>query len=460
MKKFFASVAMFVLLAILTITMVGCGSRSAKMKEGNIDKATSMQVGEDGKFRVLQFTDTHLIGNGKTKRDQQTLRWMSDAVTLYKPDLVELTGDITGSGTKGRDAGILAIANMFEEMKQPWAYSFGNHDGEWSKVDYDGKKHSKDKWIGKEGKATSVKEVCSTIDFDAKKYNGDLIFGDNTKGNQEIFNLLGGYEYCLSRQSAEELKNPTAMGVGNYVIDLKNASGKTIYALIHMDTHGKMYFNPAGNTDPSKFSDVGYVGLTDAQIDWYKVQAKKYANLYGEGQGVKTAVFMHIPHFGFRESTENMTEISEYGVPQFEEKPNLAELIKPHLFENTTFVKQEGIYSSRWEDNLESAIDEFKTTNFIAVGHDHNNSFSLKKDIGKKYLGDGEDENNIVISYGRCSGVNAWGRRINIGATIIDIDTTKTDLEGMYDVEVVYPTFSYIQKHKGENINVTEPHLN
>lgn len=443
--------------ALLAVSLTGCGWNKSKA-DGNVEKVTSLAT-HDGQFRILQFTDTHLISNGTNKRDDQTLNWMKEAILQAKPDLVELTGDITGNATSDRNSGILAIANMLEEMQQYWAYSFGNHDGEWSKEG-----GIKDKWVGKIGTQTMVEDVCPSIKDDPLYQEAaqtrDLVYGDNTLGNQEIFDLLGGYEYCLSRQDPLEKQEETraAMGVGNYTIDLVDNDGNVVFGLIHMDTHGKMYSNPKGNDivkNPDEAKDVGYVGLTDAQIKWYESKAQEYVD-----KGVKTAVFMHIPHYGFREATENYKEHSEYGIPQFEEKENLKDEVRDQLFNDLNFVKEEGIYACRWEDGLERAIDKYKTTNMIAVGHDHSNCFYLKRNIGEKYMEDGDDENEILIAYGRCSGVNAWGRKINIGATIYDIDTTKEDISDMYKVSVIYPSFEYVQEFKGSEINVEEPHLN
>lgn len=460
MKQFRTGVIVLLVVFVLATSFAACGNKgwNKKQQKGNAEKPTSL-VAKDGKFKILQFTDTHLISNGTNDLDDQTLRWMKEAVEKTQPDLVELTGDITGSGTAKRDAGILAIANMFEGMGQYWAYSFGNHDGEWSKEG-----GITEKFVGKIGVQTKVEDVNPSIKEDpkyveaSKKY--DLVYGDNTLGNQEIFDQLAGYKYCLSRQDPSEKEETTraAMGVGNYTIDLVDNDGNLVYALIHMDTHGKMYSNPIGNDirkNPDAAKDAGYVGLTDAQIEWYEGKAAEYAE-----KGIKTAVFMHIPHYGFREATEDYTEHSQYGIPQFKEKENIEDVVRDQLFNDLEFVKEEGVYACRWEDGLETAIDKYKTTNLIAVGHDHNNCFYLRRNIGEKYMEDGETDNEIVIAYGRCSGVNAWGRKINIGATVYEIDTNKEELSDMYKISVFYPEFDYIQEFKGSEIHCEEPHLN
>lgn len=442
MKKGLKIVSFVLLFALLATSFVGCGAYKADQKEGNVEKRTSLQVHEDGSFRILQLTDMHLISNGKNKRDKQTMQWLEEAINTSKPDLVVLTGDITGNKTKDRNSGILAIANFMEEHKVYWTYSFGNHDGEHGENE-----QGKESWLGKEGKRTEVSTVCKNANYDKSK--GELFYGDNTRGNKQIFDLLGGYEYCLARQDALEKDHATEMGIGNYVVDLVDANGKPVYALIHMDTHGKTYFEPVGNTEGVKgYKDVGYLGLTDMQLEWYENTVKPYAE-----KGIKTAVFMHIPNFGYRELTEVPDGTTDFGVPKFKEKENIEAVAEEHHFEDTAFLKKEGIYGPRWDEGLEILVDKYKSTNLISVGHDHNNCFSLKKNVKDKFQDATEADNEIILAYGRCSGVNAWGRRVDIGATVIDINTKATSLEEMYDIQEIAPSFEYVQYYKPSEID-------
>ena len=122
---------------------------------------------------MLQITDTHLISNGSKLWDNQTLRWIEEAIDSTNPNLVELSGDVTGNGVKDRNNGILAVANLLEKKQVYWAYTFGNHDGE-----HTNDKNGKDINVGKFGKQTEISQVCKNADYDKSK--GKLFYGDNT----------------------------------------------------------------------------------------------------------------------------------------------------------------------------------------------------------------------------------------------------------------------------------------
>lgn len=446
MKKKFVLIASIVATIIaLTVAFTSCTNKKydTMQKTGDVEKASSLTVKSDGSFKILQLTDLHLTTGGTYKQDNETLRWLEEVLDSAKPDLVELTGDIVGGGVKGRNAGILAVANIFEEREIYWAYTFGNHDGEHSK-----KENGSDWWIGKEGKQTNLTDACamSATTLNTDEYTA--FYGDNTKGNLELYELLKGYKYSLLTRSEEEKANDKAsshMGVGNYVIDLKDSEGNVKFALFHMDTHGKFYLNPKGNSDPDKYLDAGYVGLTDMQVEWYKDKVAEYSE-----KNIGSAIFMHVPNYGYRLAFEAFTGLNQYGVPQYTEKtaiahwsemeslpedlPSMYVAYRPAKYNKIAFDKNEGIYAPRWDDGLMDAIGFNPSTVLISVGHDHNNSFISAVDV---------DDQSVLLAYGRTSGVNAWARDIPIGASVYTINTKGTTTTDMVSAEIVYPSFKY-----------------
>ena len=103
-------------------------------KKGNVEKATSIALPDNGVVRVLQLTDLHLTSPQISKQDKQTLKWVEQAVEFARPDIVAVTGDAVGSllPFRGRDKALIALAEIFEEKQVYWMLTFGNHDGEWS----------------------------------------------------------------------------------------------------------------------------------------------------------------------------------------------------------------------------------------------------------------------------------------------------------------------------------------
>ena len=437
MKKAIVVCVVLALALTVALTAILAGCYDSTKKEGNVEKRTSLIVHDDGTFLIMQLTDLHLTTNGSYNKDKQTFKWVEEALDTVKPDLVEVTGDVTAGSPPGRDKALLALANIFEERQIYWAYTFGNHDGEHIKTD-DG-----EVWIGKEGKKNLLSEYApaclQTLDASA----GEAFYSENTRGNEELFNLLTGYEYSLLARSEEELSDPDAMGVGNYVIEMEDKAGQVVFAIFHMDTHGKFYVDPAGNTSGADgYSDQGYVGLTQKQTQWYESKVEKYSK-----QGIRSAIFMHVPNYAYRELVETKGEVNEYGVPSFNAYSDTLAHVEqsgflPEKYQSVQFVKQEGVYAPKWDDGLMQIIAENPSTTLISVGHDHNNSFVLSYPTAQKY-GTGED---VLLSYGRTSGVNAWARDIPIGATVFTVHTDKTSAQEIYDITQVFPTFSYAEK--------------
>lgn len=442
-KKSLLILAVILLVAIASLSFYGCNARyDTTLKEGNVTKTDNLTIREDGTFKILQLADLHLTTGGSYKLDRQTLRWVEEALEKTQPDLVELNGDAVGSGVKGRNQGLLALANIFEKKQVYWAYTFGNHDGEHSLDD-----KGKDLWIGKVGERTNLLEACSEVSTTFNFQDYDIFYGDNTKGNKELYELLKGYKYSLLARSEQEQQpdKECFMGVGNYVIELTDHSGQVKFALFHLDTHGKTYISPKGNVDPDQYIDCGYVGLTDLQVQWYREKIATYS-----AEGILSAIFMHIPSYGYRTVYETPTGYNKYGVPQFAEKASLEfwatqntsldnenfnyQAYTPDKYSSLDFIKQEGIYASRWQDNLFSAISASPSTILISVGHDHNNSFANFIQVG---------EQELMLAYGRVSGVNAWARDIPIGASVYTLDLNSSSAGDVIDLEIVYPSFKY-----------------
>lgn len=80
----------------------------------------------NGKFKVLQFTDTHYIaGDPRSIRALNNVREMLDA---ERPDLVIHTGDIIFG--KPAEQGLREILAPISERKIPFVVALGNHDGQ------------------------------------------------------------------------------------------------------------------------------------------------------------------------------------------------------------------------------------------------------------------------------------------------------------------------------------------
>ncbi|MEG1608454.1 MAG: metallophosphoesterase, partial [Clostridia bacterium] len=288
------------LLLCLTLA-VGFGGCAVTAKVGSLDKATSLPVGSDGLIRVLQLTDLHLTTAGVNKQDKQTLKWVKEAVKFADADVVAVTGDMVGGMGTGRNQAVIAVANIFEKAEVYWMYTFGNHDGEWSNA-----------------LKTQVGKV------------------DGIEGREEIFDLLKGYKYSLMRRGDTD-------GVGNYVVDFVGADGKTKYAMVNMDTHGKSY--------DKNGKDIGYLGLKSGQIEWYKREMTALTSRSGGGEIAKSSLFMHVPLSEYIDAYANFGHVGSFAEINLENK-----VFAPSLEQNNGFF---------------GVIKAMQSTELITVGHDH-----------------------------------------------------------------------------------------
>ncbi|MBG9979610.1 metallophosphoesterase [Facklamia lactis] len=86
---------------------------------------------EDGSFKIIQFTDTHIGNMPFHDDDHQTFKLIEDALNYFDADLIIHTGDIIWSeGVKDVHQVYQQTLKVFDHAKIPMAITFGNHDSE------------------------------------------------------------------------------------------------------------------------------------------------------------------------------------------------------------------------------------------------------------------------------------------------------------------------------------------
>ncbi len=94
------------------------------------DSARKFFFNKEGKFKILQLTDTHYVaGDPKSVRALDNVNQMLD---LEKPDLVIHTGDVVFG--KPAEKSIREILAPISIRKIPFAVTFGNHDEEFDRT--------------------------------------------------------------------------------------------------------------------------------------------------------------------------------------------------------------------------------------------------------------------------------------------------------------------------------------
>lgn len=104
-----------------------------------------LQVKEDGTFKIVQISDTHMVAgvgvcsdaidaHGQplpaSAADPLTLRFLSAVLDLEKPDLVVLTGDQLHHDIYDSQSALFKLVAPLIKRQIPYAAVFGNHDDE------------------------------------------------------------------------------------------------------------------------------------------------------------------------------------------------------------------------------------------------------------------------------------------------------------------------------------------
>lgn len=265
--KFKYVVVILVLLATACV-MIFSGLKDVPVPRVEPREYPPLMFDENGEFTVLHLTDFHeyMLIEGKNFADITLVDNLKPRLTQFieacleevKPDLVVLGGDnIFGLSAVAEfmDTPISimtyrAIAELFEEHKQYWTLTFGNHDSEsvLDKIDYLNEVVKYDYFIG----GTEDEKY-----FSAKVFPTDTVIGNSHA------------DYY----------------VGNYSIPVYDETGTQIaYNIFVLDSGSYTLTPPA---------DVPYLSITREQTDWYLSESKKLEQ--ESGHIVPAVMFSHIP---------------------------------------------------------------------------------------------------------------------------------------------------------------------
>ena len=115
-----------------------------RAKPRSDDKAV-LRVRKDGKFKIVQISDTHMVtgvgackdaidarGNRlpESEADPLTVNFIGKILDTEKPDLVILTGDQLHHDIPDSQSALFKVVAPIIERSTPFAAVFGNHDSE------------------------------------------------------------------------------------------------------------------------------------------------------------------------------------------------------------------------------------------------------------------------------------------------------------------------------------------
>lgn len=119
--------------------------RHGAVNSGPVDPQPELRAGRDGKFKIAQISDTHMVtGPGLCKdaidahgqplppseADPLTVRFLERVLDAENPDLVVFTGDQIHHDIPDSQSALLKVITPIIERSIPYAAVFGNHDDE------------------------------------------------------------------------------------------------------------------------------------------------------------------------------------------------------------------------------------------------------------------------------------------------------------------------------------------
>lgn len=237
---------------------------------------------------------------------------------------------------------------------------------------------------------------------------------DNQKGDAYIRQVAERYmkhPYCKFAAGAP------ALGCGNYVITIDEGE-KKVAALFMMDTH-----DSEPRPTPEKPDAKCWSKLKPPQLEWYRQQANELKSLGYSN----SAMFMHIPIFGYRQAFEAAFQQGvDFKKLSYEESKN-SKYWKPG-YEKAFGCRHEGICSFPEDEGALDVLLAEKFTSHLIAGHDHVNNFMIP------YKG-------IQFIYSMKAGAGCyWESHLNGGTVLqIDSDGSMTARHELVNVEHLVP---------------------
>jgi len=198
----------------------------------------ALKFNGQGKFRIVQFTDTHWNGQADVcRRTEEVIDRVLDA---EKPDLAVLTGDIV-TVSRAPQEGWKSITEPIIRRKIPWAAALGNHDDE-----------------------------------------------NHGVSRRELVKFLAGLPYSRMEEGPESLG-----GTGNYILSIAGSTSDKPAAAIYL-LDSRAYPKSKVIRDRCQGIAAKYGWISFDQIQWYR-QSSRELRAANQGRPLPALALFHIP---------------------------------------------------------------------------------------------------------------------------------------------------------------------
>lgn len=277
--------------------------RSDQFKQVD-DETFTLSIPKDGDFRILQLTDLHL-GFGLLSRgmDRLALEAVRKIIETSRPHLIVLTGDLIfpflpKSGTLNNGKQAKKLMEFLDRFEIPYTLVFGNHD-------------------------------CEMF---------------SSCGKEELAGLYKQGRYCIFTEGRKNLT-----GVGNFLIELVDESGKVLLPLVMLDSNmygeGGWFFS-------------GFDRIHEDQVDWC---IERLDALKQEDPDIKGMAFFHMPLCELKEAYEKM-KLGDKSV----------------IYRHGSIAEKDEYFGiSKFKGTFFDRAAENGVIKWMFCGHDHLNTLSL-----------------------------------------------------------------------------------
>ncbi len=124
--KFRTIILTAVLALVATIATVYPAYGHKKCKGGDVRIAAELKYRPDGKFKIIQFADTHYISGDS--RSERSMKNVVEMLEKEKPDFVIFTGDVIFGSPA--EASAREMLQPLVDRGIPFAVALGNHDSD------------------------------------------------------------------------------------------------------------------------------------------------------------------------------------------------------------------------------------------------------------------------------------------------------------------------------------------
>ena len=270
-----------------------------------IDAETfQVRIPADRDFRILQLTDLHLgFGLISKGRDRLAVDAGRIIIKRSRPDMIVLTGDsvfpfLPKAGTLNNRKQAKKLMAFLDGFQIPYTLVFGNHDCEMG----------------------------------------------STCNKEELTQLYKKGKYCIFTEGRRNLT-----GVGNFLIELVDNSGKVLLPLVMLDSNmyreGGWFYS-------------GFDCIKEDQVDWCM---ERLNALKQQDPDIKAMAFFHMPLREFKEAYEKM-------------KLGDKSVLYRH---GSVGEKNEYFGISKYEGTFFDRAVENGVIKWMFCGHDHLNTLSL-----------------------------------------------------------------------------------